>query len=284
MKKINWISSFPKSGNTYIRLFLSSYFYTVDGSRDDFQNIRNIISMNHYNIYKDLKNFPNLEELVKDPQKITNFWSGAQSTLSKEIKKNLFVKTHNCMSEINYSKFTNENFTKCFIYIVRDPRSVAISYKHHYDISYDKAVEQLINKNLIDFEFISKSKVPELISSWSVHYNSWKNFLVKGNGLIVRYEDLVKNPYATFKKILKFLKNHIDFNIDEKRLNQSIEANNIVNLQKIEKQQGFLEKPKKSAKFFRKGLINEWESFLTTEQQGTLESNFKKEMIELGYL
>ena len=62
------------------------------------------------------------------------------------------------MAEIMYKRFTNEKYTKCFIYIVRDPRSVAVSYKHHFQLSYDKAVKQLVNKNLVDFDINSKKK------------------------------------------------------------------------------------------------------------------------------
>ena len=284
MKKICWIVSYPKSGNTYLRMLLTSYFYTKDGLTNDFQEIKNIFNINNYNIYKKIKNFPNLNQLIENPQIITLFWEGAQKLLAEEIKNYLFVKTHNCMAEIMYKRFTNEKYTKCFIYIVRDPRSVAVSYKHHFQLSYDKAVKQLVNKNLVDFDFNSKKNVPDLISSWSVHYNSWKNFIYKGNGIIIKYEDLVQNPNVFFKKILNFLSNHMDIKINENKFNQTIESNRFSNLQEIEKQKGFFEKPKISKKFFRKGLIDEWKSCLTPQQQDIIEVNFNNEMKELGYL
>ena len=104
------------------------------------------------------------------------------------------------MAEILHKTFTNEQFTKCFIYIVRDPRSVAISYKHHFITTYDRAIKQLKNKSLIGFES-TLEKVPELVSSWDVHYNSWKSFIIKGNGVIIKYEDLVQDPFNTFKNV-----------------------------------------------------------------------------------
>ena len=39
-KKIIWISSFPKSGNTWLRLILSGLFYTRDGIINDFNLFR----------------------------------------------------------------------------------------------------------------------------------------------------------------------------------------------------------------------------------------------------
>ena len=41
MKKIVWISSYPKSGNTFLRAMLSAFFYSKDGTfkQDYLKNI-----------------------------------------------------------------------------------------------------------------------------------------------------------------------------------------------------------------------------------------------------
>ena len=41
MKKIIWISSYPKSGNTFLRAMLSAFFYSKDGTfkQDYLKNI-----------------------------------------------------------------------------------------------------------------------------------------------------------------------------------------------------------------------------------------------------
>ena len=283
MKKITWIVSYPKSGNTYVRMLLSSFFFTNDGRATDFSKIQNIFSMNHYNIYKTINNFPTYDKLIENPQEICEYWIGAQEILSNKIKNNLFVKTHNCMAEILKKYFTNEIMTKCFIYVVRDPRSVAVSYKHHFDVSYDKAIQQLNNKNLIGFEIANK-KVPELVSSWNIHYNSWKQFLSKGNGILIKYEDLVNNTEETFIKILYFLKNYINFDIDKDKLMNTLSSTTLSSLRKIEDESGFIEKPKITKNFFRKGLVDEWKTILNKSQIEIIEKNFYKEMKELGYL
>ena len=284
MNKIIWIASYPKSGNTFVRLVLGSYFYTPDGITKNFDAIKNIITINNYNLYKNLKNFPSKNNFNKVPQSISAFWQDAQKMLSEKIKKNLFIKTHNCMAEILNKKFTNEKYTKCFIYIVRDPRSVSISYKHHFNTSYENAVKQIMNVNLIDNDPINNIKVPELISSWSVHYNSWKDFVNKGNGIIIKYEDLKDKTEETFYKIFEFLGNFINFKLDKEKLTRTINSNTFNNLQKIEKEEGFDEKPKVAEKFFRKGINNEWQLILTSDQQKMIETKFQNEMIELGYL
>ena len=187
------------------------------------------------------------------------------------------------MAEILHKTFTSEQFTKCFIYIVRDPRSVAISYKHHFITTYDNAIKQLKNKSLIGFES-SFEKVPELVASWDIHYNSWKNFLTKGNGLIIKYEELVLDPFNTFKKVLIFLNKFLNFEIDEKKIKKSLHSNTLLNLKKIENKEGFIEKPKNTKEFFRKGQIDEWKHELNSAQNRVIIENFHKEMSEIGYL
>ena len=51
---IIWLASYPKSGNTMLRLFISLYFFTKDGYLNDFNVINNIKSLNNYKIYKKL--------------------------------------------------------------------------------------------------------------------------------------------------------------------------------------------------------------------------------------
>ena len=48
---IIWISSYPKSGNTYVRSFLSAYYYTNDGVFD-------------FELLKFIEQFPDKQELL----------------------------------------------------------------------------------------------------------------------------------------------------------------------------------------------------------------------------
>ena len=125
--------------------------------------------------------------------------------------------------------------------------------------------------------------VPELVSSWAVHYNSWKSFLEKGNGLIIRYEDLINEPLTEFKKILVFLKQFISFEIDEVRLNNAVNTTRFKNIKNMEKTIGFKEKPKTSKEFFRKGQTSEWKKILNPKQIKIIESEFGQEMSDLNY-
>lgn len=284
MSKISWIASYPKSGNTYIRLLLSAYFYTADGIISSFAPIDNIFKISRYEFFKNVSDVPSIDDFLNEPKLISQYWEEAQKAISKKINNNLFIKTHDCMSVISNNKFTSEKYTKSFIYVVRDPRSVAVSYSHHTGYDIDKTINYLTSKNYIINYTKEEKTVPELVSSWNIHYNSWKSFLKKGNGIIIKYEDLVNNPVDEFTKILVFLKNIIQFEIKEAKIIKSVESTQLNNLKILEKKLGFKEKPINSKSFFRKGIFNEWKKVLTYKQIQCIEKNFRSEMIELNYL
>ena len=88
---IIWIASYPKSGNTWVRLFLKSYFNLNDN---------NIISqsfpiMDHLKEFK--IDFMNFGEIVKG-------WELMQNFINLNQKTN-YLKTHNAMCTINNYKF-----------------------------------------------------------------------------------------------------------------------------------------------------------------------------------
>jgi len=55
MKNINWFSSYPKSGNTMMRLFLSAYFFTEDGIIKDLKIANAIRKFNAKSVFDKLK-------------------------------------------------------------------------------------------------------------------------------------------------------------------------------------------------------------------------------------
>ena len=56
-KKMFWISSYPKSGNTWLRLILCGLFFTEDGNLNDFKLLPKITSFDslaNFNFTKDI--------------------------------------------------------------------------------------------------------------------------------------------------------------------------------------------------------------------------------------
>ena len=277
---IIWISSYPKSGNTYLRSFISSYFFSKKG-KFDFNLLLNILQFPSIKFTK--KNlYSNLEA--------SQNWIYNQKQFFGSEKIN-FVKTHNALVEFQGNKFTTNNETIGAIYIVRDPRNLITSLTHHYSLTYDQAYTKLIDENCT---LLEKSRENDhsnftFLSSWSKHYKSWKNcedFKV----LFLKYEDIENNKYETFKKIILFINNISKKNnkIDEKKLLNSINSTNFSNLRNKEEIEGFEESifSKETGgkkRFFNLGFNNRWQKLLPKNILDKLNNNLKNELNELGY-
>ena len=282
---IIWIASYPKSGNTWVRMFLRSYFlpkgkiFSINSKGNDAFEVLN---------FPELKT---LQELNIDFNKFENIvknWVSIQDYINLNNKIN-FLKTHNGNFTINDFPFTNTANTAGGIYIVRDPRDVVISMSHHLNMNNESVVEHLIT-NQHEIAHIDKNFKKEkqdsfkksIMGTWSMNYLSWKSY--KGRKIhFVRYEDLINNPKNEFLKILEYLKNIINFDIDEQKLNKAIVETSFDNLSKMELKNGFIEQSWKR-NFFRKGKIGDWKESLDNKLSKKIEDTFYKEMKYLGYI
>ena len=277
---IIWIASYPKSGNTYLRSFLASYYYSEDGNFD-------------FNQLLKIHQFPNIKLskfIPKTKEEASENWMFNQNTFFKRDKLNL-VKTHNCLYPYKKNNFTSKNQTIGAIYIVRDPRNLITSLKHHYSIDYEKAMELMLDENS---SLLEKSHDKDFsnftyLNSWSNHYNSWKNSS-DFKTLFIKYEDLEKNRKEIFKKIIFFVNEITENNqkIDEKKLFNSIKTTNFSNLKNKELNEGFEESvysknTGKKISFFNLGFNNRWQKKLPVDIKNKANKIFEKSLNELDY-
>ncbi len=278
---IIWIASYPKSGNTWVRLFLNSLIYSSDS----------IVDINNVKI----KLFPIRKDLEDLTSNINNVEEFTKNCLYAQIKLNLdnnlkIFKTHNAFWKTKDTSFTNKENTLATIYIVRDPRNVITSIKNHYSIkNYEHSFNFIKDeKKIIGIKDNPKLEIdlPTIISSWKNHYNSWKKLNV--NYLLIKYENLVINPIKEFTKITKFLEKISEFKFHENNIIKSIKNCSFVNLEMQENSNGFKEAPinnlGRPIKFFNLGPKNDWKKLIDSKIIKNIESEFKSEMEELEYL
>ena len=280
---IIWLASFPKSGNTWMRAFLSSYLY-LDLDKENFT----------FNLLKKIERFPNLNQLNNIGIKPKSFldvaksWIPTQNHINLNNKINL-LKTHQAFGNFENFPFTDSNNTLGAIYLVRDPRDVLISYSRHMKQSIDKTLDLVLEDDSKGNLFEGKNSViGEMRGSWSQHYNSWKYSNLKEK-IIIKYEDLVNNPFDTFSKVishLNYLFRKLSFPLETnaERIRKCIEISNFNNLQNLEKKLGFSDNIKSGATFFNKGTTNQWQDELNDKIIYKIEKKFKKEMKELNYI
>ncbi len=282
---IVWLASYPKSGNTWVRSFISSLLYSKDGT-NDFSKLENI---KQFPVRSQFQNF--IDDL-QDIKQVYQNWSIVQNYLNLDNKIK-FIKTHHVNCKIDNFKFTDDANSIGVIYIVRDPRNVACSVKNHFSLENFEEVKEFIfrehnwlgiitNKKLKPLD----NKIPTLISSWKTNYLSWKN--KTKIYLLIKYEDLIKDPYTEFSKISKYLENHLNTKFDQKKIKRAIETCSFKNLQNLEMEgkfgEGTIDKNNKSVRFFNLGPDNNWKKLLDKKIADEITTKFEPEMKELGYL
>ena len=290
MKKIFWLASYPKSGNTWMRAILSSLFFTTSG-KFNFELFEKISNFDHHEKYEflkhiNLKDYQNLHQITI----ISKYWLEAQKNIDQQ-NKFVFFKTHSGNVVLNKNKYTDSNNTLGLIYIVRDPRDIAISYSKHNRVNIDDTISTMINKNTITrMALPEKNPYPILISSWDINFQSWK--ILDVPKLIIKYEDLLENTENTLNKIIIFFEENYGCKFHNKNevLENIMKTTNFNSLKQHEKKYGFNEAPYFYFKsglaefFFREGKSKQWKEKLSKNQISLIETNFKKTMIELGYL
>ena len=288
---IIWIASYPKSGNTWLRSFLASVFYTEDAN-SNFKNLNNIKQYplrSHFNGL--INDFKDIDQIVKN-------WSLSQDLINQD-KKVKFLKTHHVNCKINGFNFSNHKNTLGAIYIVRDPRNVITSIQYHWSKSIEDSQkfifddQKWIGVNWDDRrpDLVASDEkntnFPTLIGSWKSHYNMWKQ--MQKNFLLIRYEDLIDNPIKEFSKIIRFIEKILKFKIDDKKIAKAVENNKFKKLKDQEIEDGFVESildknTKTKKNFFYLGPNNKWSKNLDIDIRKNIEKKFYHEMKELGYL
>tara|TARA_B100000902_G_scaffold295006_1_gene281775 strand:+ start:1809 stop:2657 length:849 start_codon:yes stop_codon:yes gene_type:complete len=281
---IFWIASYPKSGNTWVRALISAYYYSQDGifTEKAIKKIGQFPEKIHFN------GFDYNPEIVTDT---TRFWIKAQDRINED-KKIKFKKTHNCLSSINGYEFTNKKNTIACIYVIRDPRNLITSLKHHYELNYEEALKFMTNEKKFIFDFHKQNDYSDFqfISSWENNFLSWKNqnnFPIK----IIKYEDLIRDTFHIFEDLIKFINKILKINkeVDKNKLKKSINSTSFEELKKYEKNFGFSEAVnskdnQKTIPFFYLGPDNNWRKILDEEFQKRLNITFSKSLKFFSYV
>jgi hypothetical protein len=185
-----FVVSYPKSGNTWVRFLLANLIHPDE-----------------------TVGFANINQLLPAP-----------GVSSKRFLRNLprprILKSHEPF---------DARFRKV-IYLVRDPRDVAVS-EYHFDlkkryIEPDVTLEQFVDR------FIKGTT--SSYGSWWEHTASW---IAARHGnpafLLVRYEDLLSEPIAGTGKIAEFL----GIQASPERLEAAVQRSSADRMRKLEKQQ-----------------------------------------------
>jgi hypothetical protein len=274
---IIWLASYPKSGNTWLRSLLATYYFSRDGlfNFDILRNIDQFPSSTYFKKYKDL---------FLKPESTSKYWILEQKRINQN-KKLKFFKTHNALCKIDNNSFTNSENTVGAIYIIRDPRKVVSSLAHHYQIDNDQAFKFMqTEKNAIYQKEDNRYLGFNALFSWKFHTLSWiecKKFPV----LTIRYEDLENETFLTFKKVFNFINDITKSkkSFDREKAKKTIRSCEFKKMQKLELENGFEEAMIKKdtnerIKFFNLGKKNNYKELLDSKLIDKMNFSFQDQI------
>ena len=279
---IIWIASYPKSGNTWLRALLASYYFTNEGSFS-------LSLLDKIDAFPSNKFFEEYNDQFSKVEDTCKYWLKEQEKINKK-NKITFLKTHSAICKINGNSFTNKENSIGAIYIVRDPRNVITSISNHYQISIEDAFQfmkdekrGIINKK--DGRYLGF----QAVWSWSINQKTW----VENNlfpVLVIKYEDLLNETYNTFRKVIEFINK---ISNSSKTFNKSKGKNSIKNtsfekLKRMENDHGFAEAinkkdTNKKIKFFNLGQKNNYKNLLSQDLITKMNEFYKEELIKFNY-
>jgi len=268
--KIYWLASYPKSGNTWVRMFLNAYTNKSFKLNSDYQYVWHDFQPGMMQLICPIA----IDNLSIEEQYLYHAATIYNTSLTYPAK---CFKTHNAKIAVNYMPAIPLTISQAAIYIVRDPRDVCVSVANHFGYSIDASIEFMNNiKQGIEFR---DTKLTHILLTWSEHVKSWTENNKSLDCLVIRYEDLLTKTDYAFSEILKVL----NIPIEQKKLKRAIFDTSFKKLQKLEKEEGFNEAVD-GVQFFKTGVAGNWENVLNKDQAAKIENDHKEVMEFYGYL
>jgi Family of unknown function (DUF6065)/Sulfotransferase domain len=277
-QNIIWIASYPKSGNTWARVFLHNLLDELSG---DAGAAHDINRLNQHTVWEIPG--PPFEKVLGKPLGRANHADIARARA--EVQRQMangragpfFVKTHLCLGNDHGYPTINLDATLAAIYIVRNPLDVAISYAHHSGQSVDVTIRNMATPGLKSKPF--EGKVYEVLGSWNQNVASWMG-MTRRPVHLMRYEDMLANPERSFAALAGFLR----LKPSAEQLKRAIAKSSFAELRRQEEQHGFKERPAQAAQFFREGRAGQWREVLAQKQIEDICTAHAPIMQRFGYL
>jgi hypothetical protein len=173
---------------------------------------------------------------------------------------------------------------KTVIYVVRDPRDVALSYYHYCIKNRDIADGYPLETFVARYIAADVNSVYDRWGSWADNVMSWLKMRQGQRGfLLLRYEDMVENPVRELAKVATVL------NIDAtpERLHRAAELSSADKMRKLEKEQHRqwkqINKTRSDKPFVRAASAGGWKTSLPVSCVKQIESAWEPAMRTLNY-
>jgi len=275
---IVWLASFPKSGNTWFRIFLANLAAGRDEPADinDLDERGGIASSRH-----EFEAATLLDSGLISHADIDRLRPRIYERIAAETKAQRWIKVHDAYTLTEAGEpLLGRGAARSAIYLVRDPRDVAVSLAHHNTTTIDAAIA-LMNRPDGALCRGRRGQPPQLrqqLLGWSGHVASWLG-QTDVPAHLMRYEDMRADPHRAFAAALGFAERPAS----AEDIARAIRHADFAELQRQERERGFTERLSRSSPFFRAGEVGGWRGELTGEQVAALERAHAPMMARLGY-
>ncbi|KAA6187401.1 sulfotransferase domain-containing protein [Thiohalocapsa marina] len=272
-----WLASYPKSGNTWVRAFLTAY-QNGPGSALDINRLDVGLHAASRRLFDRVIGFP-ASDLI--PAEIDRLRPEVYRSLNREATRPVFMKVHDAWRHADSGEpVFPPDATRLAVYIVRNPLAVAPSLASHLGCSIDQAIEHMASDayRLAGTDRKLHRQLPQPVGAWSAHVDSWLGqtaFPV----LLLRYEDLCAEPRREFFRLIDAL----NLSLDERALDWALEQTRFDRLQASEASTGFSERLINAPRFFRQGRSDAWREELSPEQVARILRRHQACMRRFGY-
>ena len=263
LRRIIWLASYPKSGNTWMRSLLAHYFMPP-GQAPDINNLRRFTTADVRQDFFDAA--AGRPFATKSLQEWMVVRQRAVRMIAASKPGTHFVKTHCQAVKYMDMDIIPPEVTAGAIYMIRNPFDLAPSFARHQSADIDTAIDRMCNP---DTMMGTETGIRDAMGRWDGHVRTW----TKAPGLgrhVVRYEDLLDKPAKTVRKLLDFL----SVKPDSAKLAKAIKATTFAAMKKQEETLGFQERPSGMQSFFAKGQAGVWREDLTPAQVGRIRTEF----------
>lgn len=275
MKNLVWLASYPKSGNTWLRLFFANYL--AGGSKP--------VPINHAERYSTGDSVAqNYRAVAKsgvfnplDDKAALQLRDSVFRALAENGASINLIKTHCKNKRVEGVRLIPQRLTRAAIYIVRNPLDMLISYADHYGLEPEQAMKDVADPNTTILP--SSAAVRQFTGNWSDHVRSWTNN-PKFPVTVLRYEDMLDDPQTAFEKVIKA----VGAPVDSDRIARAIEASSFAESRRQEEESGFNEKAPNAEKFFRSGKSGEGTRLLEGDIADAICDEHRDVMAKFGYL
>jgi hypothetical protein len=276
--KIMWLASYPKSGNTWMRAFLTAL---MDDGKVELNKMKSDGIFSSRATFDEVTGIDS-RYLYTDEAKC--MLADVYRRIAANRDHLSIIKVHDAFEQDNYGRnIIPEDVSQCAVYFVRNPLDIAGSLAGHMKISIEDAVTLLIDENArLAKQPDNRNKSYQLeqhLSDWSTHVRGWTN-LPSFPVFTVRYEDMLTNTIETFSSLLQ----KIGWQYSPVAISEAIAASGFEALKAQEQNNGFAENAVKGAQFFRLGKAGNWVNELNTQQIAAITEKHKEVMQKYGYL